>query len=213
MNMTNYIGQLNGKEQNAFYCIRKMILADLQPLIMYCYGCETSVRTKRSCFIFKQFEEERHFSCDLLLIMPEGKMVDDEKKKEVQESVAHLGKLNLLVNPLDFFKQQLKVGNLFFSWVQKNATVLFEKDAAAQSLPPAIGKEYKKQAEAFYAKDPAMVTYLETKLVPMVKEEAPKSNNPQTQPLEIKITLNAGNGWYATNTNITAEGSGSIAHN
>jgi hypothetical protein len=36
--MKNYISQLNGKEQNAVHCIKKLIANQLNSLIIYCFG-------------------------------------------------------------------------------------------------------------------------------------------------------------------------------
>jgi hypothetical protein len=36
--MKNYISQLNGKEQNAVHCIKKLIANQLNALIIYCFG-------------------------------------------------------------------------------------------------------------------------------------------------------------------------------
>lgn len=111
----DYMSQLNGREQNAFYCIKKLVAARLQPLIIYCYGCETLVHTRRNCFMTKQRTEQRQFSCDLLLITPDECVIDDALKTEVQEITSHLGKVNMIIHPLSFVIQQLNAQNLFLT--------------------------------------------------------------------------------------------------
>jgi hypothetical protein len=180
MKMSNYISQLNGKEQNAIFCIKKLIAARIQPLIIYCFGCETIVHTKRSAFLTKQFREERSFTCDLLIITPDEAVIDGAMKTEIKEIVAHFGKVNMIVHPLGFVIKQMNEGNLFFSWVHKNGILLLERNAVTQLLPTAISREFKQQAERFYLNDPQMIGYLQERLQPIVKLEAQKKNNTET---------------------------------
>ncbi|SDC16223.1 hypothetical protein [Niabella drilacis] len=115
MKTQDYISQLNGREQNAFYCIKKLVAARMQPLIIYCYGCETLVHTRRNCFMTKRVNETRQFTCDLLLIIPDECIIDHALKTEVQEMTSHLGRVNMIIHPLNFVLQQLNAGNLFFN--------------------------------------------------------------------------------------------------
>ena len=200
MKLTNYISQLNGKEQNALFCIKKLIAARIQPLVIYCYGCEAIVQTKRSAFITKQFKENRQFTCDLFIITPDETIIDEAMKTELQEMVAHFGKLNLIIHPLGFIIQQMNESNLFFNWVCQFGMLLFEKNAAAQLLPSKIGKEYKQQAERFYANDPQMANYLQERLKPIASQEAQKYRHPAPKPVEIRLTLDAANGWQLEKT-------------
>jgi hypothetical protein len=192
MKMTNYISQLNGKEQNAVFCIKKLIAARIQPLIIYCFGCETIVHTKRSAFITKQFKEERDFTCDLLIITTDEAVIDEAMKTEIQEMIAHFGKVNMIIHPLGFVLKQMNEGNLFFSWVTKNAMLLLERNATTQLLPQAIGKEFKQQAERFYLNDPQMNNYLQERLQRITSQAPQKST---VKPVEIRLTLDAANGW------------------
>ncbi|AHF14704.1 hypothetical protein [Niabella soli] len=194
----DYMSQLNGREQNAFYCIKKLVAARLQPLIIYCYGCETLVHTRRNCFMTKQRTEQRQFSCDLLLITPDECVIDDALKTEVQEITSHLGKVNMIIHPLSFVIQQLNAQNLFFNWICRNGMLLFDKNASTQLLPAAIGREYRRQAEEFYTGDPEMTNYLEEKLQPVVAtQHLKKEHNQELKPMEIRLTLDPGNGWWS----------------
>jgi len=125
--MKNYIGQLNGKEQNAVHCIKKLITNQLNALIIYCFGCKTNVCTRRSAFIKNQFKEERQFTCDLLIVTPDATIVDEEKRAEIQEMIGHFGTVNMVIHPLGYVLKQMNEGNLFFNWVYKR------RDAAAGS--------------------------------------------------------------------------------
>lgn len=192
--MTNCISQLNGKEQNALFCIKKLIAAMIKPLVIYCFGCEVDVHTKRSAFITKQIKEERHFTCDMLIIMPDESVIDEEMKSEIQEMTAHFGRLNLLIHPLSFAIKQMNEGNLFFNWVRKNGMLLFEGNNITQLMPEAVGGEYKQQAEQFYSTHPQMENYLEERLQPVATAGPQKKSDPSIKPVEIRLTLDAANG-------------------
>ncbi|MGJ7033725.1 hypothetical protein [Niabella hirudinis] len=192
MKTQDYMSQLNGREQNAFYCIKKLVAARLQPLIIYCYGCETVVHTRRHCFMTKRINEARQFTCDLLLITPDECVIEDALKTEVQEITSHLGRVNMIIHPLNFVIQQLNTENLFFNWVRRNGTLLFEKNATTQLLPVPVGKQYRQQAEQFYLRDPKMTNYLQEKLQPVIATQQLKKAN---KPVEIRLTLDLENGW------------------
>ena len=200
MKMTNYISQLNGKEQNAIFCIKKLIATRIQPQIIYCYCCETIIHTKRSAFIGKQFQEERRFTCDLLIITIDEAAIDDTMKSEIQEIIVHFGKVNMIIHPLGFVLKQMNDRNLFFSWVCKNGILLYERNAATQLLPPAISNEYKQQADLFYVTDPQMANYLHEKLQLVTSTQSQKNIHSPIKPVEIRLTLDTANGWKPTAT-------------
>ncbi|MGJ7033423.1 hypothetical protein [Niabella hirudinis] len=193
--MKNYINQLNGKEQNAVHCIKKLIATQLDPLLIYCFGYKTSVSTRRSAFVKKQFAEERHFTCDLLIITPSAVTVDEERRAAIQEMVAHFGTVNMVIHPLGFVLRQLDEGNLFFSWVHKNGMLLYDRNNSLQLLPPPVGAEYLSQAAAFYTADPEMAGYLEVKLQRLVKRPAQQEKPSFPRPVEIRLTLDPQQGW------------------
>lgn len=193
MKTQDYMSQLNRREQNAFYCIKKLVAARMRPLIIYCYGCETVVHTRRHCFMTRQINETRQFTCDLLLIIPDECVIDDALKTEVQEMTSHLGRVHMIIHPFSFVMQQLNAGNLFFNWVRRSGMLLFEKNAATQLLPAAIGKEYRGQAEQFYLRNAEMPDYLQETLQPIAA--APPVKKPDLKPVEIRLTLDPENGW------------------
>lgn len=190
--MKNYISQLNGREQNAVHCIKKLVATQLQALLIYCFGCHTTVRTSRSAFVKRQLTEERQFSCDLLIITPDELVIEEDRKKELQDMIAHFGRVNLTIHPLGFALQQLNARNLFFSWVHKNGMLLYNRNNSLQLLPPPVGSEYRPQVEAFYANDPEMAGYLDVTLQPLVK---PVPGQPKPHPVEIRLTLEPLQGW------------------
>ncbi|MBO9617710.1 MAG: hypothetical protein J7539_01635 [Niabella sp.] len=190
--MKNYISQLNGKEQNALHCIKKLIAAQLNALIIYCYGCKTSVSATRSAFVKKQPAEERRFTCNLLIITPSAIVVDEEKRAEIQEMIAHFGTANMVIHPLGFVLRQLNEGNLFFSWVHKNGMLLYDRNNSTHLLPAPIDAAYRQQAEAFFTDDPDMTHYLDAKLQPILKPEPKKEAAAALQPVEIRVVVDTG---------------------
>jgi hypothetical protein len=196
--MKNYLSQLNGKEQNAVYCIRKLIANQLNALIIYCFGCKTNVCTRRSAFIKNQLKEERQFTCDLLIITPDATVVDEEKRAEIQEMISHFGIVNMVIHQLGLVLRQMNEGNLFFNWVRKEGMLLLDRNNSIQLLPPAVEGAYRPQAAQYYLSNPAMNDYLEVKFEPIVKPEPKKESIAPSQPVEIKLTLDAANGWQPT---------------
>jgi hypothetical protein len=200
--MKNYIGHLNGKEQNAVYCIRKLIANQLNALIIYCFGCKTNISIQRSAFTKTHFKEERQFTCDLLIITPDATVVDEEKRAEIQEMIAHFGTVNMVIHPLGFVLRQMNEGNLFFSWVHKEGMLLLDRNNSTQLLPTPVESVYRPQATQFYTDNPGMNNYLEVKFEPIVKPEPKKEPVAPLQPVEIKLTLDATNDWKSTQTKI-----------
>ncbi|WP_114789853.1 hypothetical protein U0035_11045 [Niabella yanshanensis] len=203
--MKNYISQLHGNEQNTVHCIKKLIAGQMNALIIYGFGFETVSMVKRSAFIKKHIKEKRSFTCDLLIITPDPVTIDNAKKTEVQEMIAHFGQVNMTVHTISFVLQQLNNGNLFFNWVHKNAMLLHNHNNSVQLLPPAISSEYWPQVEAFYAADPEMASYLHVNLQPIVKPH-PKEKAPAQPPLEIRLTLDTQPGWQAAAPDHVARG-------
>lgn len=193
--MKNYIGQLNGKEQNAVYCIRKLIANQLNALIIYCFGSKTNVSIQRSAFTKSHFKEKREFTCDLLIITPDTMVVDEEKRSEIQEMIIHFGTVNMVIHPLSCVLRKLNEGNIFFSWVQREGLLLFDRNNSTQLLPAAVEGAYRPQAAHYYLKDYAMNDYLDVKFQPIVKPEPKKESVQPSQPVEIKLILDAANGW------------------
>lgn len=195
--MKNYIGQLNGKEQNAVHCIKKLISNQLNALIIYCFGCKTNICIQRSAFTKSHYKEKREFNCDLLIITPDEIVVDEEKRAEIQEMIAHFGTVNMVIHPLGFVLRKMNEGNIFFNWVCKESMLLLDHNNSTQLLPTPVENAYRPQAAHYYINNPAMNNYLEVKFEPLVKP-GPKKEPAAPQQLEIKLTLDAANGWQAT---------------
>ena len=198
--MKNYIGQLNGKEQNAVYCIKKLIANQLNALIIYCFGCKTNITIQRSAFTKTQFKEERQFTCDLLIITPDTTVVDEEKRSEIQEMIGHFGRVNMVIHPLGFVLKKMNERNLFFNWIHREGMLLLDRDNSTHLLPQAVEAAYRPQAAQYYMKDYAMNDYLDVKLEPLVKPEPKQKPSQPSQPVEIKLTLDAANGWQPVAT-------------
>lgn len=163
------ISHLTGKEQNALHCIKKKIIEHLPPLLIFCFNSNITQSINRSSFTSKLREEDWNFSCNLLIVVPNDATIGNDTKKEVEELVEQFGKVNAFIHPLDFVIQQLKDGNLFFTWVRRNAIILYNKDNSLQLLPPPISKhqEYQQQAEQFFSENPNFENYLEKKIIPV----------------------------------------------
>jgi hypothetical protein len=200
--MKNYISQLNGKEQNAVYCIRKLIANQLNALIIYCFGCQTNVSIRRSAFTKNHFKETRRFTCDLLIITPDQTVVDEEKRADIQEMISHFGAVNMVIHPLNFVLRKLNEDNIFFSWVQREGTLLLDRNNSTQLLPAPVGGAYRPQAAQYFMKDYAMNDYLDVKFEPLVKADPKQKVEPSSQAVEIKLTLDAANGWRAVASTI-----------
>jgi len=200
--MKNYINQLNGTEQNAVYCIRKLISNQLNALIIYCFGCKTDISIQRSAFTKNNFKEKREFSCDLLIITPDTAVVDEEKRRDIQEMIGHFGRVNMVIHPLSFVLRKLNEGNIFFSWVQREGMLLFDRNNTTQLLPSAVEGAYRPQAAQYYLKHYAMNDYLDAKFEPLIKPEPKQKPSQPSQPVEIKLTLDAANGWQPVATKL-----------
>ncbi|HEY4065172.1 MAG TPA: hypothetical protein VGM30_24900 [Puia sp.] len=163
------ISHFTAKEQNALHNIKNRIVDHVGPLIIYCFGSKARIYTQRSCFTTKKTKEEWDFSCDLLIIVPDDTIIGANTFKEVYQSTAPFGEVNVIIHPLDFVINHLKEGNLFFSWVHRSAIILYEKSNAIRLLPHRIASriEYQQQAERFYLDKAIAINYLEVKLLPV----------------------------------------------
>lgn len=161
------ISHLTGKEQEALHNIKKQVIEYLPPLLIFCFDSYSTQSISRSSFISEKRVEEWEFSCNLLIIAPNEASITQETKKEIEELVAPFGKANVFVHTLDFVAEKLNDNNLFFRWVQRNGILLYEKDNSCQKLPAAINmhKEYKEQAEQYFAQNPNFENYLDVQLI------------------------------------------------
>ena len=86
-------------------------------------------------------------------------------------------------------------GNLFFNWVHREGMLLLDRNNSTQLLPQAVEGAYQPQASQYYLSNPAMNDYLEVKFQPIAKPEPKQKSIASSQPVEIKLTLDAANGW------------------
>jgi hypothetical protein len=129
-------------------------------------------------------------------------VVDEEKRAEIQEMIAHFGTVNMVIHPLGFVLRQMNEGNLFFSWVHKEGMLLLDRNNSTQLLPTPVESVYRPQATQFYTDNPGMNNYLQVKFESIVKPEPKKEPVAPLQPVEIKLTLDATNDWKSTQTKI-----------
>ncbi len=169
--MKNHISQLNGIEQNAIFCIKKLVGNQLNALLIYCFGCKTNSEVTRTAFQKKQYKEERKFTCDLLIITPNNIIVDEKRKLEIQEIVSHFGTVNLVIHSLDFVIRSMNDDNIFFNWVHKNGMLLLDYNNSSQLLSSPVPNEYRSQAEAFYNNNQLTNSYLTAKFENNKKDE------------------------------------------
>ena len=158
--MENSITHLKAKDCMTLLYVKKLIAAQLNPLLIYCYGYETISKLKRSTFLSKQVTEEKTFAFDLLIIMPDESVIDESLKQEIQEQIAHFGTVSFKIHSLYFMLKKMNEGNLFFNWVRKRGILLFDRNATSRLLPPEVEQTFKKDADAFYQQDTTMKEYL-----------------------------------------------------
>ncbi|GAB3016428.1 hypothetical protein GCM10027051_21010 [Niabella terrae] len=193
--MKHSICQLKNKEQNALHCIKQLLVAQLDPLMIYCFGFKSISTSSRSAFFKSQIRDERQIACDLLVIMPEGVDISAEKKEELSRMLAYFGESRLTFHSLDFMLEQIRQRNLFFSWVPKNALLLHCKDNSTDLLPEAPGNEFWPQACFFFLNDPEMVHYLDVRLeAPRIRAKAPEP----VAPPDIRTSLDPEQGWQTS---------------
>lgn len=190
------ISHLSGKEQNSLYCIKKIIVEHIRPLIIYCWNSQISYMLQRNCFNAQKIVEDWDFNCDLLVITTADTVVDKAVLQETEALTAPFGRVKLRIHPVDFITQCMQEGNLFFSWVHRNAIVLYERDNGLKQLPPPVPRrqEYQKQAESFYLNNPDMSNYLEEKLPAVENSTAEgQSKRSTVKPVEIRLVIEVSN--------------------
>lgn len=193
--MKNSICQLKNKEQNALHCIKQLLVAQLHPVMIYCFGFKSISSSSRSAFFKSQIRDERRIACDLLVILPEGVDISSEKKAELTRILAYFGETRLTFHSLDFMLEQIRQRNLFFSWIPKNALLLHSLGNSTSLLPETPGNEYWPQACFFFLNDPEMVHYLDVKLeAPRIREKTPEL----VAAPEIRTSLDPEQGWQTS---------------
>lgn len=164
--MKNFVSQLNSNEQNALHFIKNEIAEHINPLLIFCWNSQSHYTLQRNCFTTKGEIEEWTFSCNLLVIMPEGLEISKNMHEEISALAISYGTVHVIIHTVDFMSRKIKEHNLFFNWVHRSAILLYERDNALQQLPPALPEleEYRHQADCYYSTNPEMLNYLEEKL-------------------------------------------------
>lgn len=123
------------KEQAALQAIKNKIVDQLHPLIIYALTTVSSAEAEYSCFTRARQIETWHFQCDLLIVLPNGRIVSEETKKQVEESTAAFGKVTMFIHHLGFILREIEKGCPFFCTMRRSADVLYEINDAAKRLP------------------------------------------------------------------------------
>lgn len=178
------IAHFQGREQQLLFKIKNSLVDQLQPLIIYVIGCQITTSSKRNCFLRPQRTDTWQFSCDLFLVLPEGKQLPEHIVADIKCLSPDLAEVRVLHATLDLMQQQIKEQSLFFNWLRRNGIVIYEKDNELQQLPPRLPKHiaYEQQATQYYLANPNYEHHIETKLVPLPPKPAPP-------PLETVIPL------------------------
>lgn len=185
------ISHLTGKEQKVLRNIKKKLIERLPPLLIFCFNSHSTQSVSRSDFITQTSVEDWEFSCSLLIILPDGATIDNETKKEIQDQVAPFGKVNVFIHRLNFMRQKLEDSNLFFTWVQHNAILLYNKDNSWQLLPTVIKKQaYKEQAKEYFLQNPNFENYLDVKITPLGHMSTDNKKQPEIKKVPIDLPEN-----------------------
>jgi hypothetical protein len=164
--MKSNFSDLNKIEQNALHFIKNKIADHIKPLLIFCWNSRVHYTLQRNCFTVKQETKELTFSCNLLVVMPQGAVICENMHEELSALTISYGAVHAIIHTVDFMSRKMKEHNLFFNWVHRSATLIYERDNSLQQLPAPIPEleEYKRQADCYYSETPEMLNYLEEKL-------------------------------------------------
>lgn len=133
------ISHFPGPQQQALLRLKNQIVKLYKPLIIYFVDGENHHQTSWNCFSKPRNRTEWHFSCDLLLVLPQGvTQLEPEIKASKFEGMDDNITVNLRIHPNDFVQAQLQEFSLYFCWVQRRAIVLYENNNACQNLPTPV---------------------------------------------------------------------------
>src|SRR6185312_10554414 len=136
--MENNFSQLNSNEQNSLHFIKKKIAEHIKPLLIFCWNSQINYSLQRNCFTTIQKTEAWTFSCNLLVVMPEGSEICENMHKEISDLTISYGTVHVIIHSIDFMSKKIKEHNLFFNWVHRSDTLLYERDNALRQLQPTI---------------------------------------------------------------------------
>ncbi len=163
------ISHYTGRERQALLRLKNKIVALYKPLIIYLIGCNSSNKLARNCLGNARNGNQWCFSCDLLLVLPEGVSLPENAVEELKSIAKDYEHIRLIAHPFDFVEKQLQEDSLFFCWMQRKAIVLYERDNSIEKLPEPVQnmKQYEKQVHQFFADNPNYENYTEVKLSPL----------------------------------------------
>ncbi len=188
MNHKKSIAHFQGREQQLLFRIKNVLVDQVQPLIIYLLGCQIMSNSKRNCFLQPQRTDTWQFSCDLLLILPEGKDMPADMAANLICCSPDLADVRLMSYSLAFMQQQIKDRFLFFNWVRRSGIVLYEKGEVLGQLPPRLPKHnaYAHQAARYYLAHPDYAHHLDEKLAALPAKPDPEASD-TIIPLQLGI--------------------------
>lgn len=163
------ICHLTGREQHAILRLKNKIVELHKPLIIYLIGSSSSNHLIRHCFDNPRNDNQWYFSCDLLIVLPNGASLSVDAANDLKNISNDYEQIRLTVHPFDFVQKQLQEYSLFFCWIQRRAIVLYERDHSVAKLPEPVHnmKQYDKQVHDFFIDYPGYENYLNVQLSPL----------------------------------------------
>lgn len=189
------INHFTGREQQALLRLKNKIVKRYQPLIVYLIGCKSASSLIRNYLVNPRNIYHWSFSCDLLVVMPQGANIPENASEGLKSISDDYGHIHIIAHPIDFVVQQLKEYSIFFCWIQRRAVVLYEWQNACEKLPEAVQnmKQYEQQAHRFLVDNPNYDNYTEVKLSPLpqknIQQEATIGPSQRPQ-LSLKLQNN-----------------------
>lgn len=166
------ISHFSGREQQALLRLKNKIVELYKPVIIYLIGCDSSSHLSRNCFCDPRNEEKWRFSCDLVIVLPDGKDLSERAFDELKGISNDNEDILIIAHPFGFIKKQIQEYSLFFCWIQRRSIVLYERDNFREKLPKPVQnmKQYEKQVHDFFASNPNYNGYTKVKLSPLPKK-------------------------------------------
>ena len=102
------INHFTGREQQALLQLKNKIVTLYKPLIVYLIGCRSSSQLNRNCMATTRTEERWTYSCDVLVVLPEGASLPENAVQELKSLDKMYGNIQLMAHAVDFVVTQLK---------------------------------------------------------------------------------------------------------
>lgn len=137
MRLHHSISHLTKQEQDDLRHISKCISANLEPLVMFCFGIRLYHTVQRSCFWEKRKSQSWRTSYDLLMVLDDhDPVLEDTAVVIARRLIGQQITVNILVHRFSFIKKELEEGNFFLSWIHRSAILLINRNNAFWQLPP-----------------------------------------------------------------------------